>query len=254
MNLCDTHAFLGRWPFLDVPERTGPQLARHLAAHGITSALVSHLAAAFLPEPMLANRMLFAALRSTPALHPIPVIRPNLANWREQLDECSHLGDIRAIRLLPSYHDYRPDDRCLRPLLDEARRRRLHVCLTVRLDDERNRYHRLDVRGTPVAGIAKLLRREPGLHVLCNGLYKPEIELLAGQVQNFTADVTFAEFLDTLAALRSVLPSGRIVLGTGTPLLSTASQVAKVTCSRQPLRDRRLAGSANARRFARPAP
>ncbi|RFC45028.1 MAG: hypothetical protein DUW69_001909, partial [Verrucomicrobia bacterium] len=74
--LIDTNVNLGPWPFTPVPDRTGPELAAHLATNGIRRALVSHFGAVFLPEPMPANRKLFAAVRRSPALIPVPVINP----------------------------------------------------------------------------------------------------------------------------------------------------------------------------------
>ena len=250
--LTDTHAFLGRWPFLPHREQTGSELATHLGEHGIRRALVSPLGAAFLPEPMPANRELFAAVRRVPALVPVPVINPALATWRDHLDECVAAARVTVVRILPNYHNYTLRHPRLVEFMAELTRRRLNLAISVRLEDERNRYHGLTVRGVPAADLAAFLHRHPGHHVLCNGLYKAEIERLARECGNFTADLTFAEFLDTLATLRAVLPVSRIVVGTGTPLLSTAAQLAKLHHSRQPARERAAIGGLSALRFLAP--
>ena len=92
MNLIDTNVNLGPWPFTPVPDRTGPELAAHLAASGVRRALVSHLGAVFQPEPMVTNRKLFAAVKkSVPAathrakhainVSPAPVTSYTLRAW-----------------------------------------------------------------------------------------------------------------------------------------------------------------------------
>jgi len=247
--LIDTHVFLGAWPFLHHPVRTAPALAAHLAAHGIGRALVSPFAAAFLPEPMPANRALFAAVRRTPALVPVPVINPALATWREHLDACLASSPVPVVRLMPAFHHYTLRDRRLDAFMAALAERGVKLAITVRLDDERNRYHSLAVKGVPAADLALFLRRHAAHHVLCNGLYKAEIEHLARECGNFSADLTFAEFLDTLAALRAALPARRLMLGTATPLFSTAAQLAKLHATRQPARERAAVGAGNARRF-----
>ena len=74
--LIDANVNLGPWPFTPVPDSTGPQLAAHLKANGIRRALVSHFGAVFLPDPMPANRRLFATVARTPALLPVPILNP----------------------------------------------------------------------------------------------------------------------------------------------------------------------------------
>jgi hypothetical protein len=105
VQLIDTNVNLGPWPFTPVPDRTGPELAAHLAASGVRRALVSHLGAVFQPEPMVTNRKLFAAVKKSPGLLPVPVINPALANWREQLAECLAAGPIRAVKIFPNFHN-----------------------------------------------------------------------------------------------------------------------------------------------------
>ena len=74
--LIDTNTQLGVWPFTFTPDRTAAELLKHLRASGISRALVSHLGAVFQPDPMPSNRTLFAAVKRTPALVPVPVVLP----------------------------------------------------------------------------------------------------------------------------------------------------------------------------------
>ena len=247
--LIDTNVNLGPWPFTPVPDRTGPALVAHLAASGIRRALVSHLGAAFLPEPMPANRQLFAAVRHTPALIPVPVINPALRNWPEQLAECRAAAPIRAVKILPNYHNYRLDASPLAPFMAVLAAARLRLILNVRLEDERHKYFALRMKGVPVPQLALFLRRFPRHHVLLSGIYKPEVEKLAPDFANFSAEISFCECTNCLELMLPKFPARRLMLGTCSPLMSTRGQADKLRGAKIPARAKALIGSGNARRF-----
>jgi len=245
----DANAALGPWPFAPLTERTAPQLVAHLKTHGVNRALVSHLGAVFLPEPMPANRALFAAIRRTPALLPVPVINPALATWREHLSTCCAAAPIRAVKIIPAYHNYSLRHPALTPFVAAVNAAGLRLIVTTRLEDERHRYHALGIKGIPIAQVAAFLARFPATHFVCSGLYKPEIETLAATHQNFSADIAFAEWLNTLALLTQKIPARRLLLGTNSPLFDTHAQVDKLRLCRLPAKTLALIGSANATRL-----
>ncbi|MDB6168803.1 MAG: hypothetical protein JWM88_1667 [Verrucomicrobia bacterium] len=247
--LIDTNVNLGPWPFSPLPEHTGPQLAAHLAESGIRRALVSDLRAVFLPDPMPANRRLFAAVKSAPALHPVPVINPALRTWREQLAECRAAAPIRAVKILPNYHNYTLKSRHLDAFVAALADAGLKLILNVRLEDERHKYFALRMKGVPVVALAGFLRRFPTHHPLLAGIYKPDLEKLAGECGNFSAEISFCEWANTLEALVKKIPARRLMLGTCTPLLSTRAEVDKLVRASLPARTKALIGFENARRF-----
>jgi len=251
VNLIDTNANLGPWPFAPVPDRTGAALAAHLAAAGIRRALVSHLGALFLPEPMPANRALFATVRRTPGLIPVPVLNPALPNWREQLAECLAAGPIRAVKILPNYHRYRLNARHLDDFMAALAKAKLRLILNVRLEDERHKYFALRIKGVPVPQVAQFLRRFRSHHVLLSGIYKTEVEKLAPDHENFSVEISLCEMTDTLEIMLKKFPARRFMLGTDTPVMATRAQAAKLTGALIPARTRELIGSGNARRFFR---
>lgn len=247
--LIDTNVNLGSWPFTPVPDRTGTELAAHLAASGIRHAFVSHLGAVFQPEPMATNRKLFATVRRTPALLPVPVINPALANWREQLAECGAASPIRAVKIFPNYHHYSIASRRLDPFLDALDEAGLRLIVNVRLEDERHRYFALKIKGVPVPQLSALLKRHPRRHFLFTGIYKHEVEKLAPDYINFSADIAFCELTNTLELMLPKISARRLMLGTCTPLLSTHGEVGKLTDARIPKRFKAMIGSSNAIRF-----
>jgi predicted TIM-barrel fold metal-dependent hydrolase len=247
--LIDTNVNLGPWPFTPLPELSAPQLAARLATAGIRRALVSPLAAVFHPDPMPANAALFAAARRTAALLPVPVINLALGNWREQLARCQATASVRAVKLFPNYHNYRLTARRLDDFMAAIAQAGLKVIVNVRLEDERHRYFALRIKGVPSADIARFLRRFPTHHVLLTGLYRPELKQLAAEHKNFSADIAFCEWVETVKDLLTVMPSRRLMLGTNTPLLSTRAQADKLRLAQIPTRTKAQIGAENARRF-----
>jgi predicted TIM-barrel fold metal-dependent hydrolase len=248
--LIDSNAYLGPWPFAPIAVRTAPQLSAHLAAHGIRRALVSHLGAVFLPDPMPANRELFAAVRRTPSLVPVPIINPALANWREQLAICqAAVPGLTAVKILPNYHNYKLRASRLTDFMGALSEAKLKLVLNVRLEDERHKYFALRIKGVPVADVAAFLKRFPKHHVLLTGIYKPELEKLVPEHTNFSADIAFCEWYTTLVSLLEKISARRLLLGTCTPLLSTRGEVAKLNFAKIPASAKTLIGSTNARRF-----
>ena len=198
---------------------------------------------------MTANHALFAAVRRTPALLPVPVINPALATWREHLAACLAAAPIRAVKIIPAYHNYSLRLPSLAPFIDAVNAAGLRLIVATRLEDERHRYHALALKGLPVTQVAAFLARFPSTHFLCSGLYKPEIETLAAAHENFSADIAFAEWLNTLAVLTQKIPARRLLLGTNTPLFDTRAQVDKLRLARLPAKTLALVGSANATRL-----
>jgi hypothetical protein len=247
--LIDTNVNLGPWPFSPLPEYTGPQLAAHLRQNGIGQALVSDLRAAFLPDPMPSNRKLFAATKGSRALFPVPVINPALRTWGEHLDECRATAPIRAVKIMPNYHNYSLKSRRLDDFMAELAARDLKLVLNVRFEDERHKYFALRMKGVPVADIAFFLKRFPRQETLLAGIYKPDLETLVPDHENFSAEISFCEWRNTIAALLEKIPARRLMLGTCTPLLSTRGEVDKLVRATIPAKARALIGSGNAKRF-----
>lgn len=248
--LIDTHLHLGRWPFTLVPDRSAMQLAMHLRAHGIGRALVSPLDAVLQPDPMPANRALFAAVRPTPALLPVPTVNPALANWREQLDFAA-AGPLHAIKLYPNYHNYRLDSHRFDGFFAEVEERRLKLIISVRIEDDRHRYFALQIRNVPTPQIANFLQQHPGLHPLLLGAGLPELRTLIKTCDNFSTDTSFVEWLESIATLVREMPVRRILFGSHAPFFVTEASIAKLRTARISTARRNAIGSGNAKRFFR---
>jgi hypothetical protein len=247
--LIDAHAHLGTWPFALQPERSAPAFAAHLRAQGIGRAIVSHLGAVLAPDPGPSNRTLFAAVRRTPALIPLPTLNPALANWREELDACCAAAPLRAVKIIPNYHNYSLASSRLADFTAALRARRLRLVIQVRLEDERHRYFALRIKGVPVSQLAGFLEKFSATHPLLLGLYLPELRELSSVASNFSVDTACAEWEESLVEIRKALPASRILFGSHSPFLNTRAEVDKLRLARLPAATRDAIGTTNAKRF-----
>jgi len=247
--LIDTHVHLGRWPFTFAPDYTAKQLAAHLRAHGISHALVSPLDAVLAPDPLPANRALFSAVRRLPALLPIPTVNPALAHWHEQLDFAA-TGPLRTIKLYPNFHNYRLDSHRLSAFFTEVQKRKLKLIISVRIEDDRHRYFALRMKDVPTKQIAAFLKLYPKLHPLVVGLGLPNVRELAKlKCENFSADTSFMEWLESISTLVREFPARRILFGSHAPFFITEASLAKLKTAQLSAANRAAICSGNAKRF-----
>jgi hypothetical protein len=249
MNPFDANTWIGRWPFSFAAAHTPRSLAAHLKRHGIARALVSPLDAVFAPAPQPANLALLAATKRQRALLPVPVINPTLPNWHSDLAAVAADPRVRAVRLLPNYHDYRLNAPAVDVLLAELKRRRLGLIIQMQLIDQRHEYHALTIRPVPATDLAALLRRHPDRPVLASGLLRPDLLKLAPRHPRLLADLSFAEWHDTMEHLLAKVPVRQLAFASHTPLLITAAALAKLATSTLPAGPRRMIGVTNLRRF-----
>jgi predicted TIM-barrel fold metal-dependent hydrolase len=249
MKYFDANTWTGRWPFAFIEEHNPRSLAAHLRTHGIDRALVSPLDAVFAPEPGPANRQLLRTTRGVAACVPVPVINPALANWREELAACAADARVRAVRLLPRYHDYRLGAASVRELVEELVRLKLRLIVQVRLIDERHEFHAMNLKPVPVAELQGFLEQHPKLPVLASGLLRAEILPLTPKHENLLADLSFAEWHDTIPHLLAKVPARQLVFASHTPFLVTAAARDKLDRAEAPEGKRAAIAARNLERF-----
>lgn len=231
MNYFDASTWIGKWPFAFVDAHTPGSLAAHLAPHGIRRALVSPVDTVFEPAPGPANKQLLKSTLGIKALIPVPVINPALANWQDELDAVTADDRVRAVRLLPAYHNYRLKGRAVDAFASEAIRRRLRVIVQVRLIDERHEYHAMNIKPLKPGSVAALAERHPKLRLMASGFLRSEILSIARGSRDLQFDLSFAEWHDTIPHLLAKVPSRRLCFASHTPFLITAAARAKLKTS-----------------------
>ncbi|MEZ5276970.1 MAG: hypothetical protein R3F07_11370 [Opitutaceae bacterium] len=247
--LIDTNVCFGEWPFGTVGITNAAKLRQRLTAAGIGTALVSHVAPIFNPEPDHGNQRLFTALRKQDDLIAIPVVSPVLRGWEDLLDRYREQQGIRAIKVFPNFHRFSLTGPAMDRLVDYVRSHDLKLMVNIRMVDERHQYFGLKIAGVRVRDLASFSRRHGDFKYLCLGLYRPEILELAEKCGNFLTDFSFADWQYLIEELLGKLPAERIVFGSHTPLMVTQANVDHLRCSGIAKSTMRKIGSANAKRF-----
>ncbi len=225
--MIDCAAFIGPYPFREVPHPEPDVLVRVLAREGLSGAWVGHLPSVWHRDPAPGNAALLAALAPfRDVLHPAPVVRPDWPRWEHTLDDLAAAG-AACIRAYPMHWEMGPGDARLATLALACAARALPLLLTVRFEDLRQR-HPLDVAGDLTAAHVRALARAGDVRLVVTGAGR---ELLEETHWGLTPDEQrrvhwdFAWIWgppeDHLAHLFRTIGSERFVYGTGWPLRLT---------------------------------
>jgi predicted TIM-barrel fold metal-dependent hydrolase len=142
----DCAAYVGGYPFRQLPHPDPDVLVRVLEREGLSGAWVGWLPAPWQRDPLAANDALFAALEPhRRTLHPAPVVRPDWPRWERTLRDVVDRG-APAIRAYPMHWGMGPHDASMRRLALACGEAGVPLLLTVRFEDLRQRSP-LDVAG-----------------------------------------------------------------------------------------------------------
>jgi uncharacterized protein len=249
MNYFDASTWIGRWPFAFCDEHSLRSLAVALRHQGIRRALVSPLDAVFAPEPGPANRTLLDETRGERALSPVPVINPALANWREEFSRATQEPRVRAVRLLPNYHNYRLSGGAIDELVTAAVAGDVRLIVQVRMIDERHEFHAMNLKAVPLAELDGFLKRHAKVPVMASGLLRSEVLSLVPKHPRLLADLSFAEWHDTIPHLLAKVSARQLAFASHTPLLITAAARAKLDTAEVTEAKRRMIAAENLERF-----
>lgn len=159
----DVNAWIGGYPFRDVPHPDPEVLVRVLDREGFSGAWVGHLPGAFHRDPVPSNRALYAALAPHRAvLHPAPIVRPDWPGWEEILGTALNEG-APAVRAYPAQWGMGPGHSALAELMHACGESGVALHITVRFEDLRQRHH-LDSAGDVAAATLRALARLRGSH------------------------------------------------------------------------------------------
>lgn len=154
----DVNAWIGGYPFRDVPHPEPDVLVRVLDREGFSGAWVGHLPGAFHRDPVPSNRALYAALAPHRAvLHPTPIVRPDWPGWQATLATAVDEG-APAVRAYPAQWGLGAGHSALSELMLACGESGVALHITVRFEDLRQRHH-LDAAGDVPAATLRALAR-----------------------------------------------------------------------------------------------
>lgn len=225
MSVVDVAAFIGPYPFREVPHPDPDALLRVMDREGIEAAWVGHLPSVWYRDPSAGNRRLGAAVRPHgDRLRAAPVIRPDWPDWCPQLEQA--VGDgVTAIRAYPAHWGMTGEDQRLVELAGACAAHRIPVLLTVRFEDQRQR-QALDVAGDlPAATVRSLARAATGATFVVSGAGREFVEEVHWGLTPDERRLVYWDISwiwgppeDHLAQLFRTVGSDRFVFGTMWPL------------------------------------
>jgi hypothetical protein len=172
----DVSAWIGAYPFRDVPHPDPEILVRVLAREGVRRAWVGWLPSAWHRDPAPGNERLLAALAPhRDVLEPAVAVRPDWPGWERELSRGLAAG-ATSVRVYPAQWGLGAGHPALERLAGACAEARVPLHLTVRFEDLRQR-HALDTAGdVPAATIRTLARAGTACTLVVSGAGREVIE------------------------------------------------------------------------------
>jgi len=232
MKIIDVNAGFGFWPIQRFSSHRLEELDEVFQRTGVGDVWLSAVESILFPEPDSWDTRLFARLDAYPRFRPVKTVNPLLANWPSSWDKAAAAFPLAAIKLFPSYHGYSLHDVRLDDLCRKAALAKLPVLITVRVNDERNQPHFLQVPGVSVSEIVSLSLRHPDTVFVALCAYTAELPVLAKGRSNLLVDISFLDGMQSLEHTASLLTEDRIVYGSHEAFLHAQAAHLKFSGSR----------------------
>ena len=222
--MIDCAAYVGPYPFRELPHPDAAVLTRVLTREGLSGAWVGYLPAAWQRDPAPGNDHLLTLLAGNDALRAAPVVRPTWPKWERTLADQLALG-AAAIRAYPMHWGCAPGDPSMLRLADACGEAGVPLLLTVRFEDLRQRSF-LDVAGDLTAAhIRELTRHSTRARIVVIGAGRDLLEETHWGLTPEEQARVYWDFAwiwgppeDHLAHLFRTIGAARFVYGTHWPL------------------------------------
>lgn len=172
----DVSAWIGAYPFREIPHPDADVLVRVLGRERIGQAWVGSLPSVWHRDPGPSNGWLYAQLAPhADILLPSPTVRPDWPGWEALLQDAVERG-APSVRLYPMQLGIGATSPALPAVSQACASRGLVIQLTVRFEDLRQR-HPMDSAGDLTAAhIRAVVRADERVHVVVSGAGKDLIE------------------------------------------------------------------------------
>ena len=249
--MIDCAAYVGRYPFRELPHPDPDVLVRVLAREGLAGAWVGYLPAPWQRDPTAGNDSLLALLAPhRDVLGPAPVVRPDWPRWERSLRDLVEQG-APVVRAYPMHWGMGPHDPAMRALALACGEVGVPLLLTVRFEDLRQR-SALDVAGDLTAAhVRTLARAGERVRLVVAGAGRELLEEVHWSLTPDEQRRVFWDFAwvwgppeDHFAHLVRTVGAERFVYGTHWPLRLTQNPRANLDLLPDALRDTRITDGA----------
>jgi len=244
MDVTDSNAYLGRWPYWDMQVSTGELLVRHMRKNGIGAALVGSLRSVF-GDAEEGNLELLRACRKHPdTLFGHATLTPFSKRKGVGIQELTS-GTFKGIRLYPQYHSFPLTNS--EHILETAEDLRVPVVLPLRLVMSWN------LPALSMGEMVSLAREYRRINFVFSGLdYEAaEILTLKKKPTNVYIETSCLQLWGAIPRLLEEPGGDRVLLGTGTPVQYAQSGVRNVLDSTPSDGQKAMVASKSARRLFR---
>lgn len=232
----DVNTWVGAYPWRRVPGTSIDDLQEAMHRVGIDAAWVSHLPGLWWGDPAQGNAWLLDCCRRGRNLEPVPSIHPGLPAWEHDLDAVS--GEVRAVRADPCQYGIGASSAAMQRLTRAVAERELLLMLAVRLEDGRQR-HLLDIAPELApADVRTLLRLHRNTRLIITHADRTFIEEVHfGSTPEEAARIVWdISWLwgppeDQLSQLVETIGADRFVFGSGQPLRTPETPLARLELS-----------------------
>ena len=172
----DVSAWIGTYPFRELPHPDASVLVRVLEREGIGQAWVGSLPSAWHRDPGPSNAWLYAELQPHAGiLFPSPTVRPDWPGWERMLDDAV-TSRAPSVRLYPMQLGFAGTAALLGSVARACGERGLVLQLTVRFEDLRQRHPMDNAADLTAAHIRSIVRSDPRVRVIVSGAGRDLIE------------------------------------------------------------------------------
>ncbi|MDF1746118.1 MAG: amidohydrolase family protein [Gimesia sp.] len=228
-SFIDTNISLFSWPFRRLPLDNTQKLVHKLRSLGIAQAWAGSFEGILQRNIAAVNLRLADECKGFPELVPIGSINPTLPNWENDLQRCSEIHNMPAIRLHPNYHGYTLEDPRLVQLLKQATLKGCFVQIASALEDVRTQHSKLQVPDVDLTTLPALMKSVPGARVqILNARPRPDLLKKLANTPGIFFDTARIEATDGVPTLMQHLPPERVMLGTHAPFLIPEAALLRV--------------------------
>ena len=222
--IIDINAFIGEWPFGELPYRTADGLLTLMDRNGIDIAAVSSLHGLFYKLCDRANRRLWEDIQGHgDRLVPVGTVNPAFPGWERDLKQCRDDFGARAVKLFPAYHGYAPDRTECSDAVDAAAEMALHVMLSFGFEDPRVHQWTLQIPSIDVQAVARLASTKRGKRLVLSAIHTGEARgvLSAAEESDYCVEISHMEGpIMCVQQLVKDMGAGRVLLGTQAPFMN----------------------------------
>jgi predicted TIM-barrel fold metal-dependent hydrolase len=233
----DVNVFLGSYPYRRVPGTTPQAVLVAMDRVGIAEAWVTHLPSLFWKDPSEGNAWLYEVAARESRFRPVPSVQPELANWREVVDEALRHG-APALRCDSQFLGVDPTGDPAKTLATRCGEIGLPLLMAVKLEDGRQRHPNDVVPDLAPSAVRSLIRHHPGIRLIITHADRGFIEEVhfgstPDEARRIWWDICWiwGPPEDHLKTLVETIGAARFLFGTGMPLRLPENGPAKLDLS-----------------------